>query len=165
MRRVPHVVAVLVGAAILWATTVAGAAEPKVSERSQGTGANADSAPGTIAGLNSESLTLLNLTDEQRARITEVQRNLQRKRWELTAVLREDRWRLQDILNGPELDADAARKVYESMLATRKEMFNAALDARKQIELALTKQQRDQLRLAKTTTSQGAKGQPSKVPR
>ncbi len=116
----------------------------------QGTGPSKLDRPvmgqGTIAGINPADLAALDLTERQRDKVTEVQRDLQRKRGSVTASIRELRWKQQDMMRGSEFDAGAARKTHDEIAGLRKEMFEAALDARKRIEAVLTKQQLEWLK-------------------
>jgi Spy/CpxP family protein refolding chaperone len=107
--------------------------------------------PGMMGGINPAALAGLDLTEEQRGKVTEIQRDLKRKLWSLMGSLRELRWKLQDAMMAREIDADAARKTYDAMAAHRKEMFEAGLDARKRIEAVLTKEQLEQLKQRKVT--------------
>lgn len=91
-------------------------------------------------------LEALNLTDEQRGKVTEIRRDLQRKNHALKASLREVHWKGQDVSRSSELDVAAARKLYEEGAAVRKQMFEAGLEARARAEAVLTKEQREQLR-------------------
>ena len=92
------------------------------------------------------ALEALNLTDEQRAKVTEIRRDLQRKNHGLMGSLRELRWQSQDAARAAEFDEAAARKRYDSDAAIRKQMFEARLDAHKRIQDVLTKEQREQYR-------------------
>ena len=92
------------------------------------------------------ALEALNLTDEQRAKVTEIRRDLQRKNHALMGSLREIRWKGQDVARSSELDVAAARKLYDEGAAVRKQMFDARLEARAKAEAVLTKEQREQLR-------------------
>lgn len=92
------------------------------------------------------ALEALNLTDEQRAKVTEIRRDLQRKNHSLMGSLREIRWKGQDVAKSAELDVAAARKLYDEGAAVRKQMFEARLEARAKAEAVLTKEQREQLR-------------------
>jgi Spy/CpxP family protein refolding chaperone len=60
--------------------------------------------------------------------------------------MREIRWKGQDLRNAPELDAAAARKLYDEGAAVRKQMFESRLEARAKAEALLTAEQREQLR-------------------
>ncbi len=88
----------------------------------------------------------LDLSADQRTKVTEIRRDLQRKSHALMGSLREIRWKGQDAAKAPELDVTAARKVYEEGAAVRKQMFEAGLEARAKAEAVLTKEQREQLR-------------------
>ena len=107
--------------------------------------------PGTIGGIDPAVLGALNLTEEQRAQVTKIQRELKRKQWDLIGSLRELRWKHQDALSAPEFDPERARKTFEAIVIVRREMFEAALNARMGIESALTKEQREQLRKRSAT--------------
>lgn len=113
---------------------------------------------GAIAGINPAALAALNLTEEQRAKVTEVQRGLQRAQWARMGALRELRWKHRDALDAPDFDPDAARKQYEAMAAIRKEMFEASLDARLRIEAVLTREQRQQLHQRRAPPIEGGRG-------
>ena len=88
----------------------------------------------------------LNLTPEQRAKVTEIRRDVQRRTHALMGSMREIRWKGQDLRSAPELDAAAARKLYDEGAAVRKQMFESRLEARAKAEALLTKEQREQLR-------------------
>jgi Spy/CpxP family protein refolding chaperone len=92
------------------------------------------------------ALEALDLTAEQRTKITEIRRDAQRKRHALMGSLREIRWQSQDAAKAAELDTAAARKRYDEAAAVRKQMFEAQLEARAKAEAVLTKEQREQLR-------------------
>lgn len=92
------------------------------------------------------ALEALDLTPEQRAKITEIRRDVQRRNHALMGSLREIRWQSQDAAKSAELDVAAARKRYDEAAAVRKQMFEARLEARAKAEAVLTKEQREQLR-------------------
>ncbi len=99
----------------------------------------------TIGGVSVFDLSALGLTGEQRDRITQVQRNLQRKRWETTGALREQRWKIEDAMRSLEVDDDAMRKAYEAMARLRRDMFEAEIDARQKLRAILTREQLERL--------------------
>jgi len=88
----------------------------------------------------------LNLNDEQRARIAEIQQDVSRKHWDLMGKVHEQRYRLYEYDSSGKLDENAARKAYQVMTDAHKAMFETNLDARKRIEAVLTKEQLEQLR-------------------
>lgn len=106
----------------------------------QGMGMGMHGGPGLAA------IEALGLTDEQRAKVTEIRRDLQRKNHALMSSLREVRWKGQDLAKAPVLDVAAARKLYDEGAAVHKQMFEARLEARAKAEAVLTKEQREQLR-------------------
>lgn len=90
----------------------------------------------------------LDLTAEQRTKLTEIQRDAQRKRHGFMGTMRETRWKMQDAQKDG-FNEEAARKQFDAMAAIRKEMFEAGLATRKQVEAILTPEQRDRLRKAR----------------
>ncbi len=94
------------------------------------------------------ALEALDLTAEQRAKVTEIRRDLQRRNHALMGSLREIRWKGQDLAKAPKLDVEASRKLYDEGAAVRKQMFESRLEARAKAEAVLTKEQLEQLRSA-----------------
>jgi Spy/CpxP family protein refolding chaperone len=95
-----------------------------------------------IPGINPAALAGLKLTGDQRNKVTEIERDLKRRQWNLIGSIRELRWKQQDAFRAAELDVDAVRRTYEEISALRKEMFDLAVDGRKRVESILTKEQR-----------------------
>ena len=90
----------------------------------------------------------LGLSDDQRARITGIQRELADKQREPTAKLRGAQLRLHDVFVPGSADEATARKAYDELSAARKELFEAALETHMRIAAVLTEEQRTQLRSA-----------------
>lgn len=112
----------------------------------EGSPAPARAAPrASIPGVSQSALASLRLSDEQRAKVSEIQRDLQRTQSRLMASIREARWKQQDALRAPEIDAAAVLALYDEIAALRREYFRAAIDARKRIEGTLTSDQRAEL--------------------
>lgn len=103
---------------------------------------------GRMGGPGLKDLEALNLTDEQRGRMKEIRRDLQRRNHALMASLRETRWKGQDLAKSGPVDVAAAKKLYDEGAAVHKQMFEARLEARAKAEAVLTKEQREQLRKA-----------------
>jgi len=99
-------------------------------------------------GLSPGVLATLGLSPEQQAKITEIQRDAQRKRHGYRGTMRETRWNAQDAQKDG-FNEDAARKQFDAMAAIRKEMFESGLAARKQIDAVLTPEQREKLKKAR----------------
>jgi Spy/CpxP family protein refolding chaperone len=98
--------------------------------------------PGMMGGYGWGGYDALDLTDEQRDKIAEIQKDVASKRWGLMSAMHELRWSSF----GPGAKDTDPRKTYDAMAALRKQMFETALDADKRIEAVLTKEQKDQLR-------------------
>ena len=87
----------------------------------------------------------LKLSDEQRAKIAEIQQDVSRRQWELMGKMREQGFQMHRFDAPGTADDSAARKAYQVMADARKAMFENSLDARKRIDAVLTKEQREQL--------------------
>lgn len=87
----------------------------------------------------------LNLSDEQRAKIAEIQQDVSRKQWELMGKMREQGFQMHRFDAPGTADDSAARKAYQAMADARKAMFENSLDARKRVDAVLTKEQREQM--------------------
>lgn len=99
--------------------------------------------PGMMAGYGSYSG--INLSDDQRAKIAEIQQETSRKQWELMGKMHEQRNQLFEPEDQGKSDV-ATRKAYQVMSDAHKAMFESSLDARKRIDAVLTKEQREQMR-------------------
>jgi protein CpxP len=102
--------------------------------------------PGMMYG--ADRYASLDLSAEQRSKISAIQEQLWRKRWDLMGKMHEERYHMHRLMSGAVTDDAAARKAYQAMADARKQMFDAMLDARKHIDALLTKEQREQLRRA-----------------
>ena len=100
--------------------------------------------PGMMPGYGSYGGT--NLSDEQRAKIAEIQQEVSRKQWDLMAKMHEQRHQLSKPEASGKSDEATVRKGFEAMSDAHKAMFENSLDARKRIDAVLTKEQREQLR-------------------
>jgi len=100
--------------------------------------------PGMMYGANPYAA--LDLSAEQRAKISAIQEQLWRKRWDLMGRMHEERYHMHQLMSGVVTDDAAARKAYQAMADAHKQMFDAMLAAHKQIDAVLTKEQRDKLK-------------------
>ena len=86
----------------------------------------------------------LNLTDEQRAKLGDIRRDLWRKQQQLMTRMHDQDFHMHDIYAAG-VDEARARKAFDAMTAAHKEMFEVSLEARKRIDAVLTEEQRKQL--------------------
>jgi len=96
--------------------------------------------PGTMGGYPG-----VNLSDEQRAKVSAIQREVMRKQWELMGKMHEQQFNMHDLFESGKDDA-AARKAFDEMSDAHKQMFQNMLEARKRIDAVLTDEQRKQLK-------------------
>jgi Spy/CpxP family protein refolding chaperone len=105
--------------------------------------------PGMMGGYGPRAgwgLAALDLTDAQRAKIADIQREASRKQWDLMGKVHEQQYRLQEQYESGKAEDEAARKSYAAMADAHKQMFDIQLDTRKKIDAVLTPEQREQLR-------------------
>jgi len=100
--------------------------------------------PGMMYGANPYAS--LDLSADQRAKISAIQEGLWRKQWDLMGRMHEERYHMHQLMSGAVADDAAARKAYQAMADAHKQMFDAMLAARKQVDAVLTKEQRDKLK-------------------
>ena len=98
--------------------------------------------PGFMGGYG---LANLDLTAEQRAKIEGIQHDFERKQWKLMEGMHELMWQQRDASAGGKFNEKSARQAYDAREQLHKQMFEASLEARKQIDAVLTPEQRQKL--------------------
>ena len=100
--------------------------------------------PGMMYGYGANAAAALNLTDDQREKITKIQEALSTKHWELMGKMQEQQFKLRELLASGKADDAAIGKAYKNIVGLRQQMWAAGADAHKQMDAVLTKEQRDQ---------------------
>ncbi|MEO8936134.1 MAG: Spy/CpxP family protein refolding chaperone [Burkholderiaceae bacterium] len=85
----------------------------------------------------------LNLTAEQRVKITSIREDLRRKHWDLMGKMQDEQALMNEQYNADKRDDAAISKTYLKMSEFRHQMFDLSLNAQSQIDAVLTKEQRD----------------------
>jgi Spy/CpxP family protein refolding chaperone len=98
------------------------------------------------AGFGARDFESLKLSDEQRTKLADIERDVSQKQWEVMKRMHDQPFHMHDAYASGELDENVARKSYDAMSAAQKEMFEIGLQARKRIDSVLTPEQRQQLR-------------------
>jgi Spy/CpxP family protein refolding chaperone len=88
----------------------------------------------------------LNLTDEQRDKVFAIQEENRAKNWTTMGQMRAERYKLQRMYYGENPDSKAVADQQAKVDALRRQMLQARLETRKQIEAVLTGEQKKQLR-------------------
>jgi len=101
--------------------------------------------PGMMGGYGADLAGALNLNSDQREKITRIQEDLSTKHWELMGKMQVQQFKLRELMDSDKADDAAVGKAYKSLAELRRQMWTAAVDARKQVDAALTKEQREQL--------------------
>lgn len=109
-------------------------------------GAGPGPGAGMMGGWGAPGYGIADLTDAQRTQIDKVNDQFQQQRWALMQSMHAARWNQPATKSDGTFDEQAARNSYEAMAALRQQMFDSAVEQRKQIEAVLTPKQREQLR-------------------
>jgi Spy/CpxP family protein refolding chaperone len=102
--------------------------------------------PGMMGSFGGEAYVGLDLSPEQRNKIAEIQQVTAKAQWQLMGTMREQGYRMYGIAGPGAFDEAAARKSFEAMTETRREMFEMQIEARKKLDAVLTPEQREELR-------------------
>jgi len=97
--------------------------------------------PGAGAGLAA-----LNLTDEQREKVSAIQEEQRKKNWPAMGELRSEQFKLRNMVRGEKLDADKVVEQQKKVDALRQQMVKSRVETHNQIAAVLTPEQRKQLR-------------------
>ncbi len=84
----------------------------------------------------------LDLTTEQRSKITRIQNDVRRKHWELMGKMQDEQAQMNELYYSENRDDAALSASYRKMSDLRHQMFDLSLSARKQIDAVLTQEQR-----------------------
>ena len=101
--------------------------------------------PAMMYGYGGDVLGGLNLTDEQREKVTKIQEGLSTKHWELMGKMQQQQFALREQLASGKVDDAAVGKAYKNMESLQQQMWASGGDAQKQMDAVLTKSQREQL--------------------
>lgn len=86
-----------------------------------------------------------NLTNDQRTKLTDADKNFHQKQWQLMEKMHELGYQSANVYRDGKFDEQAARKNYDAMADLRKQMFENSLELRRKIDGILTPQQREQM--------------------
>ena len=87
----------------------------------------------------------LDLTADQRAKISRIQHDLRTKHWALMGKMMDARYRLQELYDAEKPDSAAINQQYKEMEDLRRQMVDLSIEARNQINAILTNEQRQKL--------------------
>lgn len=101
--------------------------------------------PGMMGGYGADYLGALNLSDDQREKITKIQEGLSTKHWELMGKMQQQQFQLRELMASGKAEDAAVGKAFKGLESLRQQMWTAGLDAQKQLDATLTKDQRERL--------------------
>lgn len=88
----------------------------------------------------------LDLSADQRKKIDQIQEETAKAHWQLMGNMQQQGFHMNNMFGPGGLDEAEARKAFNTMVDTQKEMFESSLKARKRIDAILTNEQKEQLR-------------------
>jgi Spy/CpxP family protein refolding chaperone len=88
----------------------------------------------------------LDLSTDQKSRITPIQKEMRSKQWPLMGELMDAQDKLQELYDADKQDSAAINKQYKVIEDLRRQMIDNAVDAHNRINSILTKEQREKLR-------------------
>jgi Spy/CpxP family protein refolding chaperone len=88
---------------------------------------------------------MLNLTDEQRAKISKLQEQLRKKQWTTMGQIMDERQKLYELYSAENPDPKKVGAVYGKIFDLRRQMIEAAIDTQNRAQAVLTQEQRAQL--------------------
>jgi Spy/CpxP family protein refolding chaperone len=100
----------------------------------------------TGPGMGMGPFAMLNLSDEQRAKINKIQDELQKKNWDTQGKILEESAKLRDLYDVDTPDPKKISAVYERIYALKRQTIEASIDAHNKMRAVLTKEQQDQLK-------------------
>jgi Spy/CpxP family protein refolding chaperone len=101
--------------------------------------------PGPMGSYRGDAYAGLDLSADQRKKIAEIQAETSKTMWQEMQKMHELGYPAYGAPGQAPADEQAARKAYQAMADAQKAIFDQQLQARKQIDAVLTKEQREQL--------------------
>lgn len=89
---------------------------------------------------------MLDLTDEQQAKINKIQDEARRSHWALWGEIMDQQAELRDLYAAPKQDSAAIDKAYKKLGQLQQRMYEVSVEAQKAIEANLTKEQQEKIR-------------------
>jgi len=104
--------------------------------------------PGMMGGgmMGLGPLYMLNLSDEQRSKITKIGDEERQKHWATMGKMLEEQNKLRDLLQADTPDAKKVGAAYSALAQLQRQMLETHVQARNQAEQLLSKEQREQLK-------------------
>jgi len=88
----------------------------------------------------------LDLSEQQRSMINQIQDEVRKKNWEVMGRLLDEQARLRDLNDADKRDAAAIGKQSMKIADLRRQMMEASVDAHNRMEALLSKEQKERLR-------------------
>lgn len=88
----------------------------------------------------------LDLTEQQQAKIAQVQEDFRKKQWDLAAKMDAEQAKLNEIYYSGKRDPAVIDNQYKKIYDLRRQMIQAQVDAQNRMDAVLTKEQRERFR-------------------
>ncbi len=100
---------------------------------------------GMMGGYGANMWNAIDLSADQREKITKIQESLSTKHWDLMGKIQEQQFKLRELMASGKADDASVGKAYKRAVELRQQMWIAAAEMHKQLDAALTPAQREQL--------------------
>jgi len=119
-----------------------------------GQGMMDDDMMGMMGGMmhGSGPIGMLDLTDDQRAKINKIQDEQRKKNWDAMGKIMDEQSKLRDLYAADKRDPKIIGAVYGTIFNLKRQMIEATIDAQNRMEALLTDQQRQELKQSRRGT-------------
>jgi len=99
-----------------------------------------------MGGMAMHGLSMLDLTDDQRAKINANQDKLRKQHWEIMGKMMDEHNALRDLYDSDSLDGKKIGAVYDRIFKLKRQMIDSDIKSLNEVNALLTKEQREQLK-------------------
>ena len=119
-----------------------------------GQGMMDDDMMGMMGGMmhGSGPIGMLDLTDDQRAKINKIQDEQRKKNWDAMGKIMDEQSKLRDLYAADKRDPKIIGAVYGTIFNLKRQMIEATIDAQNRMEALLTDKQRQELKQSRRGT-------------
>lgn len=89
---------------------------------------------------------MLNLTEQQQSKMTQIQEEVHKKHWDLMGKMNTEQMKLQQLYQSGKRDSAAIEAQHKKVYQLQREMDESWMDARDRMDAVLTKEQKERLR-------------------
>lgn len=113
---------------------------------------------GGFDGMGMGPFDMLDLTDEQRAKVRKIEDEQRKKSWDAMGKMMDESARLRDLYGADKRDPKEIGAVYKRIFDLKRQMIESSIDANNRMEAVLTDKQREQMKQARRGMRGGSPG-------